>query len=239
MASVNPEQVDKTEFENRTAPATKSMRYERTKVNLWNLLGAALVATGFAVPAVSGPLEDGVDAYHDRAFAKAAAIWQPLADKGDPAAQYLLGTLYAEGKGVERNDATAFMWFQRAANQGEARAQYNLGVSYAEGDGVQKSETDAAKWFQRAANQGMAFAQLNLALLYAAGKGVPQDNIEAFKWLLLAFSGLPPGGARSDVAQAMTDVAAKMTRDELDEAKRREHFWKVQPEQKIGGSAPK
>jgi uncharacterized protein len=205
------------------------------KVNLLDLLGAAAVATAFAVPALSGPLEDGIDAYHEKAFDKAAAIWRPLAENGAAAAQYLLGTLYVEGKGVERNDTTAVMWFRRAANQGDARAQYNLGASYVEGTGVQKSEIDAAKWFQRAANQGMVFAQLNLALLYAAGKGVPQDNVEAFKWLSLAFSGLPAGGPRSDVAQAMTEVAAKMTRDELDEAKVRERRWKVQPEGKIGG----
>jgi hypothetical protein len=36
----------------------------------------------------------------------------------------------------------------------------------------------------------------------------------------------------------MTDVAAKMTRDELDEAKRRERQWKVQLEGKIGGGRP-
>ena len=204
------------------------------KISFRKWLVAAAVATALAVPALGGPLEDGVDAYHDKAYAKAAEIWRPLAEKGDPAAQYLLGTLYVEGKGVERDDTTAFTWFQRAANQGDARAQYNLGASYVEGAGVQKSETEAAKWFLRAANQGMAFAQLNLALLYAAGKGVPHDNVEAFKWLELAFSGLPPGGARSDVAQAMTDVAAKMTRDELDEAKRREHQWKARPEGKAG-----
>ena len=64
------------------------------------------------------------------------------------------------------------------------------------------------------------------------------ERDEAFKWLELAFSGLPPGGARSDVAQAMTDVAAKMTRDELDEAKRRERQWKARPEGKAGGSGP-
>jgi hypothetical protein len=84
----------------------------------------------------------------------------------------------------------------------------------------------------------MVFAQLNLGLLYAAGNGVPQDNVEAFKWLDLAFSGLPAGGPRSDVARAMTDVAAKMTREELDEAKRRERQWKVQPEVKTGGAGP-
>jgi hypothetical protein len=197
-----------------------------------NLLGALAVAAALCAPAAAGPLEDANDAYHEKAYAKAAELWRPLAEKGDAAAQFSLGTLYAEGKGVEQNDATAFLWFQRAANQGDATAQYNMGASYAEGAGIGKSYVDAAKWFRRAADQGMAFAQLNLGLLYAAGNGVPQDNVEAFKWLELAFAGLPAGGARMDVARAMTDVSAKMTRDELIEAKQRQRAWQAKPEAK-------
>ena len=196
------------------------------------LLGALAVAAALCAPAAAGPLEDANDAYHEKAYAKAAELWRPLAEKGDAAAQFSLGTLYAEGKGVEQNDATAFLWFQRAANQGDATAQYNMGASYAEGAGIGKSYVDAAKWFRRAADQGMAFAQLNLGLLYAAGNGVPQDNVEAFKWLELAFAGLPAGGARMDVARAMTDVSAKMTRDELIEAKQRQRAWQAKPEAK-------
>jgi TPR repeat protein len=137
-----------------------------------------------------------------------------------------------EGHGVEHDDATAFMWFQRAANQGDAVAQYNVGASYASGTGVQKSDVDAAKWFRRAADQGVVFAQLNLGLLYAAGNGVPQDSVEALKWMELALFALPAGGARSDVARAMTDVTAKMTPEQIDEAKKRERAWKAQREVK-------
>jgi hypothetical protein len=197
-----------------------------------DLLGALAIAAALGAPAAAGPLEDANDAYREKAYAKAAELWRPLAEKGDAEAQYSLGTLYAEGKGVEQNDATAFLWFQRAANQGVAAAQYNVGASYATGAGVGKSDVDAAKWFRRAADQGMAFAQLNLGLLYAAGNGVPQDDVEAYKWLELAFAGLPPGGPRMDVARAMTDVSAKMTREQLIEAKQRQRAWQVKPEVK-------
>ena len=197
-----------------------------------NLLGAFAVAVALGAPAVAGPLEDGNAAYHEKEYVKAAELWQPLAEKGDADAQFSLGTLYAEGKGVEQNDVTAFMWFQRAADQGNVTAQYNVGASYAEGTGVAKSDVDAAKWFLRAANQGMAFAQLNLGLLYAAGNGVPQDDVEALKWLELAFAGLPAGGPRMDVARAMTDVAEKMTFEQKNEAKQRVRAWKAQPEVK-------
>lgn len=197
-----------------------------------NLLGALAVAAALGAPAAAGPLEDANDAYREKAYTKAAELWRPLAEKGDAEAQYSLGTLYAEGKGVEQNDATAFLWFQRAANQGVAAAQYNVGASYATGAGIGKSDVDAARWFRRAADQGMAFAQLNLGLLYAAGNGVPQDSVEAYKWLELAFAGLPPGGPRMDVARAMTDVSAKMTREQLIEAKQRQRAWQVKPEVK-------
>jgi TPR repeat protein len=197
-----------------------------------NLVAALTVAAALEAPAIADAVDDGVAAYRDKAYARAAALWRPMAESGDAAAQYLLGSLYAEGKGVEHDDATAFMWYQRAATQGDAAAQYNVGASYAAGAGVARNETEAAKWFRRAADQGVAFAQLNMGLLYAAGNGVPQDNVEALKWLDLAFFGLPPGKARSDVARAMTDVTANMTSLQIDEARERERAWKVKPEVK-------
>ena len=78
----------------------------------------------------------------------------------------------------------------------------------------------------------MAFAQLNLGLLYAAGHGVPQENVEAMAWLDLAVLALPPGGARSDAARAMQDVADKMTAEQLRQARARARSWKVKPEGK-------
>ena len=188
---------------------------------------AACAVALAAGAAAAGPLEDGRAAYHDQEYAKAAELWRPLAEGGDAAAQYSLGTLYAEGRGVARDDATAFSWFQKAAEQGNAAAQYNVGASYASGTGVAQSAADAAKWFRRAADQGMAFAQVNLGLLYAAGNGVPQDNVEALKWLEIAFQGLPAGEAAMNVAHAIQDVAGKMNRDQIDEARLRERDWKA------------
>ena len=198
--------------------------------NVCSLFAACGIAIVLGSWAAAGPLEDGIAAYHEKEYAKAAESWRPLAQKGDVDAQYYFGTLFAEGKGVAQSDSTAFAWFERAANGGNAAAQYNVGASYAAGTGVAKSYAEAAKWFRRAADQGMVFAQVNLGLLYAAGNGVPQDNVEAFKWLDLAFRRLPAGGAAMDVAHALQDVGAKMTREEIDEAKLRERGWKPQPE---------
>src|SRR5450631_132787 len=178
----------------------------------------------------AGTLDDGVAAYRSGDYGKAVEVWRALADQGVPMAQYRLGDMYAEGKGVEQNDTTAMQWFQRAAEHGIADAQYNVGASYAAGLGVARNDAEAAKWFRRAAEQGMAFAQLNLGLLYASGRGVPQDNVEAMTWLDLAVIALPPGGARSDAARAMQDVADKMTPEQLQQARMRAKGWKAKPE---------
>ena len=200
------------------------------KQGLWTFAAIALVAVTAAMPVGAGPLEDGLTAYREHDYAKALALWQPLADKGNPAAQYQIGTLYAEGNGVQQNDATAAQWFQRAADQGDAAAQYNLGVSFAQGLGVPKDVAAAAKWFRRAADQGMPYAQLNLGILYAMKQGVTPDDVEAVKWLELAIFALPAGGARSDAARMLKDVADKLTEEQLLEARVREKAWKAKPE---------
>ena len=194
-----------------------------------------LIALAFAAasaPSGAGPLEDGMAAYNEKDYITALKLWRPLAEQGVAAAQHDLAILYAEGKGVVASDLMAFAWFQRAAEQGVAGAQYNLGVSYADGLGTRKDDASAAKWFRRAADQGMAHAQLNLGLMYSAGRGVPQDNVEAVKWLELAIFGLPAGGARSDAAGALKNVADKMTDEELLKARGLQREFRAKPETK-------
>lgn len=196
------------------------------------LVAAAAIAllAAQAGYATAGPLEEGMDAYRSQQYAKAAELWQPLAEAGNATAAYQLGTLYAEGKGVGRNDKTAFDWFTRAANGGNAVAQYNLAGSYAEGIGVTRDDAAAVKWFRRAADQGMPYAQLNLGILYANGRGVPQDNVEAVKWFEIAIFSLPPGGARSDAAKMLQEAADKLTEEQLLEARVRQRAFKPKAE---------
>ena len=48
----------------------------------------------------------------------AASLYCHSARLGDVVAQYNLGWMYAHGRGVERDDATAVFFFQAAADQG-------------------------------------------------------------------------------------------------------------------------
>lgn len=70
-------------------------------------------------------------------------------------AQYNLGVMYDNGKGVPQDDKQSVMWFRKAAEQGHAYAQFSLGSMYHEGNGVPQDYKQAITWFRKAAEQGM------------------------------------------------------------------------------------
>jgi TPR repeat protein len=97
-------------------------------------------------------------------------------------AQYNLGNMYREGKGVQQDNTQAAAWYRKAADQGDAAAQFNLGLMYLHGEGVQQDFKQALAWCQRAADQGMAKAQCCLGVMYHDGEGVQQDSKQAAAW---------------------------------------------------------
>ena len=66
-----------------------------------------------------------------------------------------LGWMYANGRGVEQDDAEAVKWYRLAAEQGDADAQASLGWMYASGRGVEQDDAEAVKWYRLAAEQGV------------------------------------------------------------------------------------
>lgn len=64
---------------------------------------------------ISSDYDDGLDAYRLGDYKKAFDLWLPLATKGHREAQSRVGTLYAEGKGVERDMEKAQYWWGLAA----------------------------------------------------------------------------------------------------------------------------
>ena len=111
---------------------------------------------------------------------------KPLAEAGNELAQFELGNMYSNGRGVTQDFAEAVKWYRLSADQGYADAQYNLGLMYNNGQGVPQDFAEAVKWWRLAADQGYANAQYNLGLMYNKGQGVPQDYAEAVKWWRLA-----------------------------------------------------
>ncbi len=106
---------------------------------------SALLAVLFA-GAARADLDAGLDAYEAGDYAAALAEFRPLADDGDPDAQFYLGEMHLEGKGVARDFETAAHWLGKAAQAGHPPAQGVLGGLYAVGLGVPRDFGTAYFW---------------------------------------------------------------------------------------------
>jgi TPR repeat protein len=118
--------------------------------------------------AVGGPFEDAKAAADHRDFKTALKIWQPLAEQGNPRAEYNLGLLYLYGYGVNHDDAESLKWFRMSADQGNADAMYYIGQAYTEGRGVKRDEAEARKWFRRAMPEAYPDIKYDLPSTYPA-----------------------------------------------------------------------
>jgi TPR repeat protein len=131
-------------------------------------------------------LDKGMAAYGEMDFVAALKELRPLAKIGNAMAQFILGTMYANGQGVLQDYKEAVRWYRLAADQGRADAQNNLGVMYENGQGVLQDDKEAVRRYRLAADQGYAYAQFNMGDMYANGQGVLQDYKEAVRWYRLA-----------------------------------------------------
>ncbi len=102
------------------------------------------------------------------------------AHAGDVEAQALLGQLYAEGRGVERDEREALHWWSLAANSGHAGAANMLGRCHELGRGTSVDLERAAAWYRTSASAGFDWGLYNYANLLATGRGVAQDGAAAF-----------------------------------------------------------
>jgi len=66
---------------------------------------------------------DGVTAYKAGDYGQAYRIWQPLAESGNARAQFHLGALYYEGRGVTQDLSNFRVWLNRASERGPSLAR--------------------------------------------------------------------------------------------------------------------
>jgi uncharacterized protein len=215
--------------------------HSRRNQAIWmSLLGAAALVVRVAGTAVAGPLEDAMAAADRGDYAAASWLLRPLAEHGQPVAQFDLGFLYDTGRGVQRDYGEAMKWYRLAAEEGNAVAQYQLGSMYANGRGVPRDYAEAAKWYRRSAQQGYGWAQFYLGVAFANGQGVPKIFILAHMWFSLAESSryAPPLGSlhamNDNERHALANLAtgarskleAQMDDDQIADARKLATEWK-------------
>jgi uncharacterized protein len=125
---------------------------------LKRVLAGLVVAILLSGAAVAGPFEDGNTAYQRVDYAQAVKWYRLAADQGHASAQFNLGIMYANGRGVSQDDTEVVKWYRLAADQGHADAQFALGLMYALGRGFPQDDVLAHMWFNLAATRGNAEA---------------------------------------------------------------------------------
>jgi TPR repeat protein len=69
-----------------------------------------------------------------------------------------LGLMYADGRGIAKDEEEAVRWYRRAAEDGNAGAMHNFGFMYRNGRGVSRDMQNAAVWVFKALRAGNEFS---------------------------------------------------------------------------------
>jgi hypothetical protein len=168
-----------------------------------------LLCSVFPILSHAGQLEDAKAAIQNEDFIKAFGLLRPLAEENDAEAQFLLGSLYIKGQGVEKDDEEGMSWVMKAArqghdearlrafavhlnlaSQGEATSMYNTGIMCLQGWGGEQDTNLCLDWLETGAEFGHVRSAKALSGIYEKGKfGVTPDEKKASYWSDIAAFG--------------------------------------------------
>ena len=144
------------------------------------LLPALRVKNMIRAMVTSGALTgDKVDAWKLKLKEEeVVAEWLRDAEAGDGQAMFVLGIWYMHGqKGLAKDEAKAFEWYEKSHEAGDARGTGCIGRCYLDGEGVPKCLVRAVTLLSQAAERGSKSACYTLGLAYADGLwGCPKDE---------------------------------------------------------------
>ena len=112
----------------------------------------------------------------------------PLANQGNPEAQYYVSLLYTHGKGIENNSEKALDYMWLAAELREPAAVRMLATFYFTGRNTEPNYKMAYKLYKNLAMAGDRDAQILLGALLTDEKYLKQNLREGVAWLLTAQS---------------------------------------------------
>lgn len=101
------------------------------------------------------------------------------AAQGCAKSQFVLGLIYFNGEGAERNWFYTFELVEKAANNGIPNAMTFLGYMHQHGYATAKNANKALEWYLAAAKLGNSTAYYHLGDMYKNGDGVDINNEKA------------------------------------------------------------
>ena len=130
-------------------------------------------------------------------YFEAQRLLEPLAEGGDPEAQYLMAYCYTKASNPDLFPPKYVnIYLEKAAAQGHLKAQYFLAQNYRIGFNGTEDPVLSAKWYEEAAKQGHAKAAAFTGLNHETGvKGLyPADPKTAFHWYQISAEADDPLG---------------------------------------------
>ena len=135
-------------------------------------------------------------------YQNAARYWDPLVEKGDCDAEYMVGTLYFLGRGKPQDNAKALALWRKAADGNQQRAQWALGDLYYQGQS--------------------AFHQ-------CANCGIERDPVTALTWYRLFERSSKYDGEKRYLQLIIPKITAEMTPEQIKIARERAEKWRPTP----------
>jgi TPR repeat protein len=132
------------------------------------------------------------------------------AEAGHGGAMYNLGVWYEKGqKGLAKDLAKAFEWYEKSHEAGDAGGTGGLGACYLVGMGVPKCLARGAMLLGQAAERGSKAACYQLGFVYADGNlGFPKDEKMARRYYSMVAS-----ASNEDCSDAAKEKAATWLRE--------------------------
>jgi TPR repeat protein len=189
---------------------------------------------------VRADYRSAVSAYENGAYEAALGEFRPLAQSGDLAAQYHLGLMFKDGRGVQKDPVTALGWFICAAGSDGQVGTDAAGSDGQVGADAARSAEQLSSTLDRAAvsaaqerarscrataekhalaRSGDPAAQYHLGLMFKDGRGVQRDPVTALGWFICAAGS--DGQVGADAARSAEQLSSTLDRAAVSAAQER------------------
>lgn len=154
--------------------------------NVLAILLAGLVLSLVTNTSAFAGFRDAFEQYNAQNYAAARREADPDPERGNPAAQWLLGTSFLLGHDVDEDPMRARGWFEKSAVSNYPPSQAVLGRMFEEGIGGEQDPHAAHNLYYQSAQQGYADAAYLLGRQFYYGRGIEKNDNAALKWLTIA-----------------------------------------------------
>lgn len=114
---------------------------------------------------------------------KKAFDYATIAAEDDECGGYLvLGSLYLNGWGIEKDVNKALENYKMAAAYGDETAMNQIGFIYMGDEGIEEDPKQSFYWFNEASKKGSDVGMFNLGCCYKNGFGIEADAEQAAEW---------------------------------------------------------